>query len=95
MIKVEESLLSNEGVVNVTSHSKHYEDSLYAECKIYENDIPIFEVYHSEESPEDNTLFRNFSDCYNVMCLLEKFYKYGLEGKKITFGMKDAVKEEN
>lgn len=89
MIKVEESLLSNEGV-NITSCSNYSDDFLYAECKIYENDIPIFEVCHSEESPEDNTLSRNFSDCYNVICLLEKFYKYGLEGKKITFSMKNT-----
>ena len=89
MIRVEESLLSNEGVINVTNLSKTEDNYIYAECCIYENDNPIFEVRHSEDTPEDNTLFRNFKDCYNVMCLLEKFYKYGLEGKKVTFGMKD------
>ena len=90
MIKVEESLLSNQGVINV--FSKEQEDDTYewAECKIYENDKVIFDVSHCAGSPEDNTLWRNFSDCYNVMCLLEKFYNYGLEGKKIVFGMKDT-----
>lgn len=90
MIKIEESLLSNQGVINVTSQSSKDNNFEWAECRIYENDIPIFEVCHSEDSPEDNNLWRNFSDCYNVICLLEKFYNYGLEGKKVTFGMKNT-----
>lgn len=90
MIKIEESLLSNQGVIDVTSSSSEDKYFEWAECKIYENDIPIFEVYHSDGSPEDNNLWRNFKDCYNVICLLEKFYNYGLEGKKVTFGMKNT-----
>ena len=90
MIKVEESLLSNEGVLNVVFQEKEDDQYEWAECKIYENDKPIFEVSHCAGAPEDNTLWRNFSDCYNVICLLEKFYKYGLEGKKVTFGMRNT-----
>lgn len=90
MIKVEESLLSNQGVINVYSKDTEDENFEWAECKIFENGEPIFEVSHDEGCPEDNNLWRNFSDCYNVISLLEKFYKYGLEGKQVTFGMKDT-----
>lgn len=89
MIKVEESLLSNQGikVYSTDGEADNYE---WAECKIYENDKLIFDVSHSYWTPENNTLWRNFSDCYNVICLLQKFYQYGLEGKQVTFGMRDT-----
>lgn len=90
MIKVEESLLSNQGVVNVYSQENEDDDYEWAECKIFEDGKVIFEVSHCNSAPEDNNLWRNFSDCYNVICLLEKFYKYGLEGKQVTFRMKDT-----
>lgn len=89
MIKIEESLLSNQGTINISYEEKEDEDYEWAECKIYENGNTIFDVHHDSEALEDNNLWRNFSDCYNVMCLLEKFYKYGLENRKITFGMKN------
>ena len=90
MIKIEESLLSNQGVIKVFAKESEDDEYEWAHCRIYEDDQIIFDVSHCACAPEDNTLWRNFRDCYNVMCLLEKFYKYGLEGKKIIFGMKDT-----
>lgn len=46
MIKVEESLLSNQGikVYSTDGEADNYE---WAECKIYEDDKLIFDVSHS------------------------------------------------
>lgn len=90
MIKVEESLLSNQGVVNIYSQENESKNNEWAECKIFENGKVIFEVSHDTSSPQDNNLWRNFSDCYNVMCLLKRFYQYGLDGKQVVFGMKNT-----
>lgn len=90
MIRVEESLLSNQGIINVYSQDTEDDNYEWAECKIYEDNKLIFNVFHDSGCPEDNNLWRNFSDCYNVICLLERFYQYGLEGKQVVFGMKDT-----
>lgn len=82
MIKIEESLFSNQGIDT--------QDKEWAEYKIFENDQIIFEVSHSNQSPEKNNLWSNFRDCYNVICLLKRFYNYGLQGKTITFGMRNT-----
>lgn len=36
----------------------------------------------SGDSPEDNTLSRNFSDCYDIPALLKKAYEAGKRGEK-------------
>lgn len=40
-----------------------------------------FHVY-SSESPEDNTLSRNFADCFDIPALLRKAWEAGQRGEK-------------
>lgn len=78
-MKVLESFKSNQGVNN---------DNEYAEYKIYIDENEIFSVHHNSKTPTENTLFNNFKDCYNIMCLLKDFYELGRSGVELEFGIK-------
>ena len=45
------------------------------------DDKKVFGVYDGE--PEDNTLARNFNDCYNVVDLMKKAYEAGACGEEL------------
>ena len=53
----------------------------YEELEIVINDNTKFKV-GSYDAPEDNTLSRNFSDCYDIPELLRKAYDAGRNGEK-------------
>jgi hypothetical protein len=42
-------------------------------------------VSFTDGEPEDNSLARNFSDCYSIYSLLKKFYLMGQLGTEIEF----------
>ena len=48
----------------------------------------MFSVKHDTNSPEDNTLFTNFKDCYNIMTLLQQVYEAGKNNVQVEFGLR-------
>lgn len=60
------------------------EDMMFNSLQIVINDNIKFAVHSSEDSPEDNTLHRNFSDCYDIPALLRKAYEAGKNGEDFT-----------
>ena len=50
-----------------------------------------FEVYDGE--PEDNNLYRNFSDCFSIPDLIRKAYEAGKKGEEfdITYRKVDEI----
>lgn len=42
-----------------------------------------FSVGSSYDTPEDNTLSRNFSDCYSITTLLAEAYEAGKNGEEL------------
>lgn len=62
----------------------------YESLEIVIDDKTKFHVYHTD-SPEDNVLYRNFSDCYDIPELLRKAYRAGLrqEGFEVIYEEED------
>lgn len=58
------------------------DDYTYEALEIVIDGKHKFSVHHSEDTPEDNTLYRNFSDCYDIPALLRKAYEAGKRGEK-------------
>lgn len=58
------------------------DDYTYESLEIVIDNKAKFHVY-SSDSPEDNTLSRNFSDCYDIPALLKKAYEAGKKGEKL------------
>lgn len=58
------------------------EDMMYNSLEIVIDKAINFKVESSEDSPEDNTLHRNFQDCYDIPALLKKAYEAGRNGEK-------------
>ena len=58
------------------------EDMMHESLEININEKTKFHVSHSEESPEDNTLYRNFADCHDIPRLLEMAYMAGKSGEE-------------
>jgi hypothetical protein len=56
-------------------------DYTYESLEITLDGETKFHVF-SSDSPEDNTLSRNFADCYDIPELLRKAYKAGLNGEE-------------
>lgn len=52
----------------------------YESLEIVIDDNTKFSVCHTD-SPEDNVLYRNFSDCYDIPDLLRKAYNAGKNGE--------------
>lgn len=64
----------------VVTHERS-DDFTYEALEIIIDDIYKFSVHHSEDSPEDNTLYRNFSDCYDIPNMLQRAYEAGKNGE--------------
>lgn len=61
-------------------------DEEYGEFESLEitiNDTTNFSV-HNSDSPEDNTLSRNFSDCYDIPNLLRMAYQAGKNNEEFV-----------
>jgi len=58
------------------------EDEYRSGLEIYVDDNSVFSVYDGE--PEDNSLRRNFNDCYNIVSLLRVAFTAGAEGKEFV-----------
>lgn len=78
-MKIEESFLTNQGL------NETYE---WAEYKLFIDNKEIFSVKHDDRTPQDNTLFNNFKDCYNIISLLKQAYEAGKNNVDIEFGLK-------
>lgn len=57
------------------------DDRTYESLEIALDEKTKFHVC-SSDSPEDNTLSRNFSDCYDIPELLRKAYEAGRNGEE-------------
>lgn len=57
------------------------DDFTYEALEIVIDDTYNFSVYHSDDSPEDNTLYRNFSDCFDIPNMLQRAYEAGRRGE--------------
>lgn len=49
-----------------------------------------FSVSSSDDSPEDNNLLRNFSDCYGIGELMELAYNAGKNGEEFELEYEDV-----
>lgn len=49
--------------------------------------------FHDGE-PEDNTLCRNFSDCYSIAELMERAYNAGKNGEELIIEYKKLSEDE-
>lgn len=76
---LEESFLTNQGI-----DSEHE----WAEYKIFADNKEIFSVKHDTNDKDNNTLFENFKDCYNIINLLKQFHEYGKQGIELEFKIK-------
>lgn len=57
------------------------DDFTYESLEITLDGKTKFHVY-SNDAPEDNTLSRNFADCYDIPELLRKAWEAGRNGEK-------------
>jgi len=76
-------------VITKTVNSEYGE---YGRISIALDGKKMFDVYHSD-SPEDNNLGRNFSDCYSVPELMEQAYTAGKAGEVLEFVYGDEEEE--
>lgn len=51
--------------------------------KIFIDDKSVFTVFEGE--PEDNTLGRNYNDCYKIPELMRLAFEAGKRGEEISF----------
>lgn len=78
-MKIEESFLTNQSLNN--NHE-------WAEYKLFIDGEEMFSVKHDTNTPNDNTLFNNFKDCYNLPLILKQVYEAGKNNIDIEFGIK-------
>ena len=78
-MKVEESFLTNQGI------DKNHE---WAEYKLFIDNKEVFAVKHDINTPEKNTLFDNFKDCYNIISILKQVYEAGKNNVELEFGLR-------
>lgn len=78
-MKIEESLLTNQGID---------ENHEWAEYKLFIDDKEVFTVKHDTNTPEENTLFYNFKDCYNMISILKQVYEAGRNNVELEFGLR-------
>jgi hypothetical protein len=65
-----------------TRNEEQLEERDYRDCiKILIDGEEVFCVYDGER--EDNSLSRNFANCYSIPCLLEKAYQAGIAGEEL------------
>lgn len=65
----------------IVTHERS-DDYMYEGLEIVIDDTYKFSVSHSEDSPEDNNLHRNFADCYDIPNMLRKAYDAGKRGEE-------------
>lgn len=58
------------------------EDDYFLSLKISIDGETVFQAHDGE--PEDNTLSRNFNDCFGIAQLLERAWKAGKNGEEFT-----------
>lgn len=58
------------------------DDFMYESLEIIIDDTYKFNVCHDIDSPEDNTMDRNFADCLDIPDMLERAYKAGKNGEE-------------
>lgn len=68
----------------IKEYDGYDEESMISSITIYFDDKPVFDVEETEYQ-EDNTLWRNFQDCYNVLWMLKKVYELGKQWVEIIF----------
>lgn len=78
-MKIEESFLTNQGI------DKNHE---WAEYKLFIDNKEVFAVKHDTNTPEKNTLFDNFKDCYNIISILKQVYEAGKNNVELEFGLR-------
>lgn len=57
------------------------DDFMYEGLEIALDDTYKFGIGSSEDSPEDNNMSRNFSDCHDIPNMLRKAYEAGKNGE--------------
>ncbi|MEK4581820.1 AAA family ATPase [Bacillus sp. FSL R12-0074] len=65
----------------------------YGRVSIEVDGEEMFDVHHSD-SPEDNNLSRNFSDCHSVDSLMKMAYEAGKSGEVLEFEYQEVNEEE-
>ena len=65
----------------ITVIKERSDDYMYEGLEISIDDNYVFSGHHSEDSPEDNSLHRNFSDCYDIPDMLRRAYNAGVNGE--------------
>lgn len=60
----------------IVTHERS-DDMMYEAFEIVIDDTYKFAVHHSEDTPEDNNLHRNFSDCLDIPSMLKMAYEAG------------------
>lgn len=68
----------------IKEYDGYDEETMTSSITISFDDKVLLKVWETEYS-EDNTLWRNFQDCYNIMWMLKKVYELGKNGVEITF----------
>lgn len=62
-------------------------------CIILINGIKKFDAYDGE--PEDNTLSRNFSDCWSIPSLMKMAFEAGKKGETFNIIKSDITENED
>jgi hypothetical protein len=70
--------------MNVVVTITRSEDMMYESLEIDVNGKAKFHVSSSEDAPEDNSLSRGFSDCYDIPKLLKMAHQAGLNGEDLN-----------
>lgn len=80
--------------MKVTVREFANEDYTYNSLEIVIDEGTKFHVHSSEDTPEDNNLYRNFSDCYDIPHLLRKAYEAGKRGEEFEIEYVETEDEE-
>ncbi len=69
------------------------DDYTYEGLEIVIDDTYKFAVSHSDDTPEDNNLSRNFADCYDIPNMLKKAYEAGLKKEEFKIEYNEDVED--
>lgn len=76
--------------VRETEDEEYYE---WQQMEIMIDGKKVFDVC-SADSPEDNNLHRNFSDCYSIPQLLKRAWEAGKNGEPFELTYEEAEDED-
>ncbi len=79
--------------MKIRIENQDYPDGCGSSMKIKIDDKQVFAVHDGE--PEDNTLGRNFNDCYSIPKLLQQAYEAGKNGEQLTLESFDLNPEDD